>query len=492
MGSSESPTHSSTCPVTGAGLDPDFLADLTAYVAIPSVSRDAGPATMAAAAAFLADRLSWAGGRVETTAGHPVVRGDWLGAPGRPTVLVYGHYDVQPAGDPAGWSHPPFELTPGVGPDGEDVLRGRGVTDDKGPVLLVLDMARTLLDRDGALPLNVRFLVEGEEEIGSPHLAGYVRDHAAELAADLVVSADGAMWRPGTPSIAIGSRGLLALDVEVTGPARDLHSGRYGGVSANPAHVLVAALASLHHDDGSITVPGFTDGVTPLGDDRRAEIAVVEFDAESFLAAAGVGAPFGEPGHTTLERLWERPTLEVNGIRAGSSATIIPAVASAHVTCRLVPGQDPQQVLNAIADHLRALSTTPGTVLTVRAEAGAVPAYRIDPGHPAVRAGVAALAAVTPGTPVLLDVVGGTLPATTVFERELGVKTLFFSFSTSDENLHGPDEFFRVARFAEGARAWEHLWRLLADTLPPVGHDRPEIARSGHTGGSGPVVTGAP
>jgi len=393
----ESARQTSPGPTPGAELDADFLADLATYVAIPSVSRDADPQTMAAAAAFMADRLSWAGGRVETTAGHPVVRGDWLGAPGGPTVLVYGHYDVQPAGDPAQWSSPPFTLTPAVGPDGAAVLCGRGVTDDKGPVLLVLEMARILLDRDGALPLNVRFLIEGEEEIGSPHLAGYVRDHAAELAADLVVSADGAMWRPGTPSIAIGSRGLLALDVEVTGPARDLHSGRYGGLSANPVHVLVGALASLRADDGSIAVPGFTGGVGPLASDRRAEIAAVDFDAGAFLAAAGISAPFGEPGHTTLERLWERPTLEVNGIRAGSSATIIPAVATAHVTCRLVPGQDPQRVLDAITDHLLARPTPPGTVLTVRPEAGAVPAYRIDPAHPAVRAGVAALEAVTRG-----------------------------------------------------------------------------------------------
>lgn len=444
---------------------PAFLADLAEYVAIPSVSRDADPETMAATARFLARRLAFADGRVEQGAGHPVVRGQWLGAPGRPTVLVYGHYDVQPAGDPARWTSPPFQLTAGTGPAGEPVLRGRGVTDDKGPVLLVLEMARTLLEREGSLPLNVKFLLEGEEEIGSPHLAGYVHDHADELAADLVISADGAMWRPGTPSLPIGSKGLLALDVTVSGPSRDLHSGRYGGVTANPAHVLVSLLASLRGDDGEIRVDGFTDGVPSLGDERRAEIAAVSFDPDAFLAAAGAGAPFGEPGYTTLERLWERPTLEVNGLGAGSSATIIPALASAHVTCRLVPGQDPQHVLDVVTRHLLSRPTPPGVTVTVTAEPGAVPAYRIDPAHPAIRAGVAALRSVSPGSPVLLDVVAGTLPATTMFQRELGVPTMFFSFSTSDENLHGPDEFFRIARLADGMRAWEQLWRLLADGL---------------------------
>jgi acetylornithine deacetylase/succinyl-diaminopimelate desuccinylase-like protein len=445
----------------------EFLADLAEYVAIPSVSRDAEPATMLAAAQFLARRLSFADGRVERGPGHPVVRGEWLAAPGRPTVLVYGHYDVQPAGDPARWTSPPFELTSGTGPDGAPVLRGRGVTDDKGPVLLVLAMARALLDREGALPLNVKFLLEGEEEIGSPHLAGYVRDHAAALAADLVISADGAMWRPGTLSLPIGSKGLLALDVTVAGPSRDLHSGRYGGVAANPAHVLVSLLASLRGDDGTIAVAGFDDGIPALSAGRRAEIAAVPFDPDPFLTAAGIPAGFGEPGYSTLERLWERPTLEVNGVSAGSSATIIPSVATAHLSARLVPGQDPAHVLDCLTRHLLSRPTPPGVEVTVVAEPGAVPAYRIAVDHPAIRAGTSALQSISPGSSVLLDVVAGTLPATTMFERELGAKTMFFSFSTSDENLHGPDEFFRVARIGEGMRAWERLWRLLADDLAP-------------------------
>lgn len=457
------------------GVPVDFVADLAEYVAIPSVSRTAEPATMRAAAELLVRHLDFASGRVEPTAGHPVVRGEWLGAPGRPTVLVYGHYDVQPEGDHERWNSPPFELTADV-VGTEPVLRGRGVTDDKGPVLLVLAMARDLLAREGALPLNVKFLIEGEEEIGSPDLPEYVAAHAAELAADLVISADGAMWRPDSMSLPIGSKGLLGFDIEVRGPERDLHSGRYGGIVANPAHVLASLIASLHAADGSIPVPGFYDGIPPLSGGRRAEIAAVDFDERAFLGSSGAGEPFGEPGYSTLERLWERPTLEVNGIRTGATATVIPAVANAHLTCRLVPGQDPQHVFDSILTHLQAQPVS-GTQVRVVAEPGAVPAYRIPVDHPAIRAGIAALESLTPpgdgpGAPVLLDVVAGTLPCTTMFESLLGIKTLLFSFSTSDENLHGPDEFLRVSRVGAGVRAWEQLWRLLADgphQLTPTG-----------------------
>jgi acetylornithine deacetylase/succinyl-diaminopimelate desuccinylase-like protein len=437
-------------------LPPGFLAALTEYVAIPSDSRSATPATMRAAADWLAARLSWAGGRVEETDGFPVVRGEWLGAPGAPTVLVYGHYDVQPTGDLAEWHTQPFELVV----DG-DVLRGRGVTDDKGPVLLVLAMAEALLAERGELPLNVRFLLEGEEEIGSPHLPGYVRAHAAELACDLVISADGAMWRPSEPSISIASKGLVALDVEVTGATEDLHSGRYGGTVANPVHALATVLASLHAADGSVAVPGFLDGVDELSAQRRAEVDAVPFDEEEYRAGLGVPELVGEAGYSTLARLWERPTLEVNGITAGGKYTVIPHRATGHVSCRLVGQQDPERVVAAITAHVAALDV-PGVRVEVRADPGRVPAYRIEPDHPAVLAARAALAEVYPGQEVLLAVIAGTLPATTLFEEVLGAKTLFFSFATADEKHHAPNEFMRIARIGEGMRAWAALWDGLA------------------------------
>jgi acetylornithine deacetylase/succinyl-diaminopimelate desuccinylase-like protein len=436
--------------------DDRYIAELTDYVAIPSVSLDAGAETMLAAANWLLAKLDFADARIVETGGHPAVVGQWSGAPGAPTVLIYGHYDVQPTGDLAEWITPPFELTVSG-----DRLRGRGVTDDKGPVYIALEVVRQFIEQEGALPLNVRFLFEGEEEVGSPHLSDYVRSHANELAADLVISADGAMWRPSEPSLSVASKGLLALEIEAVGANRDLHSGRYGGTVANPVHALVQVLAGLHHANGSIAVSGFEDGIPPLGEVEEAEIAAVPFDEEAYRVDLGVDALFGEPGLTTLQRLWTRPTLEINGITGGGPYTVIPHLASAHITCRLVPGQDPGRVADAISAHVWKVSV-PGVRVDVKFEKGAVPAYTIDAGHPAIAAARQALSDVYPGQEVLLARIGGTLPATVLFEEALGAKTLFFSFSTADELLHAPNEFLRISRLREGMRAWEGLLRLLA------------------------------
>jgi acetylornithine deacetylase/succinyl-diaminopimelate desuccinylase-like protein len=437
--------------------DDRFIAELASYVAVPSVSRDSDPAVMRRAAEWLRDKLTDFGGRLVETAGNPVVMAEWLGAPDAPTVLVYGHYDVQPTGDLAEWTTPPFELV-----RYGDRLRGRGVTDDKGPVYIVLEVVRQFLAQEGRLPLNVRLLFEGEEEIGSPHLGGFVRAHAAEVAADLVISADGAMWRPDEPSLSIASKGLLALDIDVTGANRDLHSGRYGGTVANPVHALVAVLASLHAPDGSIAVSGFEDGIPSLSGAERAEIAAVNFDDAEYRVDLGVTELHGQPGLSTLERLWTRPTIEVNGLSGGGPYTVIPHTASAHLTCRLVPGQEPAAAAAAIEKHVLA-QRNPGVTVRVSFEPGGVPAYTIERDHPAIRAARQALAEVYPGQDVLLARIGGTLPATVLFEEALGAKTLFFSFSTADELLHAPNEFLRIPRLREGMRAWESLFRLLAE-----------------------------
>jgi acetylornithine deacetylase/succinyl-diaminopimelate desuccinylase-like protein len=437
--------------------DAGYLRELSEYVAVPSISRDASPETMRAAAGWLASQLAFAGGRVVETDGHPAVRGEWLGAVGAPTILVYGHYDVQPTGDLAEWVTPPFELTV----DG-DVVRGRGASDDKGPVYIVLKVAQAFLAQEGRLPLNVKFLFEGEEEIGSPHLPEFVRGHAGELAADLVISADGAMWRPGEPSVSVKSKGLVSMDIVVEGASTDLHSGRYGGTVANPLHALSAIVASLHRPDGTVAVDGFYDGIPALTAQRRREIAAVPFDEAEYLRALGLAEAHGEAGYSTLERLWERPTLEVNGMAGGGKYTVIPHLGVAHVSCRLVPGQDPDRVIEAIVAHVAAQPAS-GVRVEVRADEARVPAYTIPSDHPAIRAATAALESVYPGQGVLEAVVAGTLPATALFEEALGVKTLFFSFSTSDEKLHAPNEFLRIRRLREGMRAWEQLWRLLAD-----------------------------
>ena len=436
--------------------DSGYLRELAEFVAVPSVSRDASPETMRAAAQWLAGQLAFAGGRVVESGGHPVVRGEWLHAAGAPTILVYGHYDVQPTGAAAEWLTPPFELTADGG-----VVRGRGATDDKGPVYIVLKTAQAFLAQEGGLPLNVKFLFEGEEEIGSPNLPAFLREHASDLAADLVISADGAMWRPDEPSVALASKGLVSLDIRVEGAATDLHSGRFGGTVANPVHVLCEILASLHDRDGTVAVPGFYDGIPPLPDGRRRQIAGVPFSQESYLRDLGLTRAHGEAGYSTLERLWERPTLDVNGIKAGGKYTVIPHVAVGHVSCRLVPGQDPDAVIDAITRHV-SRAPTAGTRVTVLPDEARVPAYTIAADHPAIAAATAALESVYPGQQVLQVHVPGTLPATVLFEAELGAATLFFSFSTADEKLHAPNEFLRLRRLREGMRAWEQLWRLLA------------------------------
>ncbi|MDQ1527949.1 MAG: hypothetical protein QOG18_2562 [Microbacteriaceae bacterium] len=433
-----------------------LLPELAEYVGIPSVSRSASVETMREAASWIASQLAFAGGRVVETDGFPIVRADWLEAPGAPTILVYGHYDVQPTGSRDEWDTDPFEMTV----DGE-VVRGRGVTDDKGPVFIVVKLAQAFMAQRGGLPLNVKFLIEGEEEIGSPSLPSYTRTHAEELAADLVISADGAQWRPSEPSLSIASKGLLSLDIVVDGANSDLHSGRFGGTVANPIHALSRILASLHDEDGRIAVDGFYDGVDPLTDARRAEIGTVPFDDAAYREQLGVAELFGEGGFTTLERLWERPTLEITGVSGGGKYSVIPHVATGHIASRLVGRQDPELVAAAIASHVESLAI-PGVVVTVTIDKAKVPAYRIPADHPAIRAASAALNHVYPDEEVLLAVIAGTLPATTLFEDVLGAKTLFFSFSTADENLHAPNEFLRTRRIHEGMRAWEQLWQLLA------------------------------
>jgi acetylornithine deacetylase/succinyl-diaminopimelate desuccinylase-like protein len=279
------------------------------------------------------------------------------------------------------------------------------------------------------------------------------------------------MWRTSEASIAIAAKGLLALNLIVTGPASDLHSGRHGGAVQNPNHALAEIVASFHTADGSVAVTGFYDGVTPLVASDREALELVPFDEEAYRSDIGVLELHGEPGYTTLERLWTRPTLEVNELRGGGPVTVIPRSAQSYITCRLVSGQRPDAVLAAIETHIRHVAPH-GVEVRVEAEPGGVPAYAIAADHPAVHAGVEALRAVYPDREPLLVRIGGTLPAAALFERTLGLKTLLFSFSTSDENLHAPNEFFRLDRLEEGMAAWAGLWRLLAEdreTMSPMG-----------------------
>ena len=436
------------------------VATLEELVAIPSVSGDpARRDDVGRAAAWLAARLGGMNGRVVPTGGHPLVLGEWLGAEGAPTILVYAHYDVQPPGAAAAWLTPPFEPTI----RGERMY-GRGTSDDKGPMLAALGAIERVLEERGRLPVNVRILLEGEEEIGSPNLEPALLANRDALRADVAVSADGAMWSAEQPSLNVAARGMVAVDVSVRGPSADLHSGRHGGAVLNPLQALAEILATLHRPDGSVAVDGFMDDVVDLTADDRFEIAQMPFDERAYRAELGAPELHGDNGYTPLERLTARPTLEVSQIEGGGRYTVIPAVARAYLTCRLVPDQDPARIAAVIARHV--LGRCPsGVTASVEEVPGGIPAYAMRRDHPALAAGEEALQAVYPGRRVLRTRAGGTLPAAVLLRRALGLDTLLFSFSSSDEGFHGPNEFFRLSRLHEGTDAWARLLDLLAERL---------------------------
>ena len=436
-----------------------ILGELIEFARIPSVSTDPQHREdTTRAAAWVAARLREAGPvdvRVHPTAGHPVVYGAWLGAPTAPTLLVYGHYDVQPPDPLARWLSTPFE--PQVR-DGR--LYGRGVSDNKGPMLIPLKVAQAFFATRGALPLNVKFIFEGEEEIGSRNLEPFLVANRELLRADAVLSADGAMWRIDEPSITIASRGVSGLEFSLKGADRSLHSGRYGGSIANALHAIAELVASLHAPDGRVAVDGFYDDVaTPPADERR-EIAALPFDEERFLAEVGAPATFGEPGYGTLERLWIRPTLEVNGMWGGyqgeGSQTVTPNEAHAKISCRLVPDQDPDRIRALVARHLET-HLPAGVTLSIGGERHAARPYRIPSDHPGLVTAERVLQEVYRKKALRVRM-GSTLPVSDLFKRLLGIDTVFFSFSTADEDFHSPNEFFRVHRLHEGLEAWARYW----------------------------------
>ena len=439
-----------------------ILAELIEFASIPSVSTD--PAHLPdvhAAAAWVAAKLAAAGPfavRVMPTPGSSVVYAEWLGAPGAPTALIYGHYDVQPEDPVEKWVSPPFEPTLR---DGR--LYARGVSDDKGPMLIPIKVAEAFFAVQGRLPINVKFMIEGEEEIGSTHLEAFVAQNQELLAADVVISADGGMWRINEPSLTLGNRGLASLELTLRGPGKDLHSGRHGGSVPNPLHAMARLIASLHQPDGRVAVAGFYDSVREVSEGERADIARLPFDEAVYLKEVGAAAAVGEPGYTTLERQWTRPTLEVNGMWGGyqgpGSKTIVPGEAHAKITCRLVPNQDPEEVVALVKRHLES-HVPPGTRLTVTpGEHGARPAH-IARSHPVLKAAEAALEEVYGVKPLLVRM-GGTIPVAETFQRLMGLDTVYFSFSTGDEDFHAPNEFFRVHRLHEGLAAWARLWNRL-------------------------------
>jgi len=443
---------------------PAALEDLKAFCRIPSVSTDpAYAAGIKAAADFVADRLARAGfSNVELlpTGGHPAVFGEILSDPALPTFLVYGHYDVQPPDPLDKWKTPPFE------PDERDGrLYARGVSDDKGPLLIPILVAEAFVQEEGRLPVNLKVLIEGEEESGSPHFEPTLERYREKLHCDLVLSADGAMWRPDKPSITVASRGLVALDVTVTGAAKDLHSGRHGGSAPNPIAALAVLIASMHGPDGRVSVDGFLDGTSSPDPRIIAAIEAANFDSAAYYREIGVERPVPiDTGRELLIRQWLEPTLEFNGISGGyqgrGTKTVIPNAASVKITCRLIAGQKPDAVIVAITRHLEKCLPN-GFRLDVHRHGPGSEADFIDPDLPAFRASEEVLGELL-GQKPLRVAMGATIPIGGAFRKHLGCASIFFSFSTADEDYHAPNEFFRLENFRLGMKAWTMLLRRLA------------------------------
>lgn len=445
-----------------ARIDP-YIADIVALCRIPSISTDPAYAgDVGAAAEALAARLRKAGfpsvERIET-GGHPAIFAEWPGPSGAPTVLVYGHYDVQPADPLERWTTPPFEPTIR---DGR--LYARGASDDKAPMLIPVFVAEAFGAVAGGPPMTLKMLVEGEEETGSPHFEPTVARLRDRLRCDVVVSADGAMWRPDLPSVTVASRGLVALEVTVRGAAKDLHSGRHGGSAPNPIRALTRMLATLHDADGTCVVSGFADGLPPPDPAIAAAIGSVGFDSGAYFDAIGASRPEPLPlGEALLTRQWLLPTLEFNGMSGGyagaGSKTVIPAEAQVKITCRLVAGQAPMAVAAAVQEHLESVLPT-GFGMEVTIHGPGTPAFAIDPDLPALALAEDILEELLGKRPIRVAM-GATIPVGEVLSRHLGVGTIFFSFSTSDEDYHAPDEFFRLDSLRTGLIAWARLLERL-------------------------------
>ncbi len=429
-----------------------FVSELIDLVRIPSVSTVPERAgDVVRAARWLADHLAALGfrTRLDATERHPIVRADWLGAEGRPTVLCYGHFDVQPADPLEEWIHPPFE--PAVV---DDVLYARGASDDKGQLFVHIKAVESILRTAGALPVNVKFLLEGEEEIGSPSLMTYVPRYRRQLAADAALVSDGALFAPDLPTITTGLRGLLYTEIAVTGARRDLHSGQYGGAAPNAATELVQIIAGLKDKRGRIRVPGFYTRVRQPEAAERETWERLPFDERGFLAEIGTEVAPGERGYSILDRLWARPTLDVNGISGGFTGegmkTVIPSRATAKVSMRLVPDQRPDRIFKQFARAVGRLAR-PGVTVEARHLASAPPVL-VPSDAPAVRAAAAALEAAFGTAPVYVRS-GGTIPVIAAFSQTLRIPSVLMGFGLPDDNLHAPNEKFALANFHRGVEA---------------------------------------
>ncbi len=445
-----------------------YLDELKAFLAIPSISALPDHAgDVRRCADWCADEMRRVGlqnVRLFETPGHPVVYGDWLGAPGAPTMLFYGHYDVQPVDPVELWDSPPFEATVR---DGE--LYARGAADDKGQVFMHLKAIEAFMKQQNRLPVNIKMILEGEEEVGSDNLDDFVREHRQELKSDVVVISDSPMFDRGIPSICYGLRGLAYFQIDLRGTKTDLHSGSFGGAVANPAYVLATMIAQMKDKGGHIKIPGFYDNVRELSDAERAEFKKLPFNETKYRKELGAPKLFGERGFSTLERVWGRPTLEVNGLLSGftgeGAKTVIPAVAMAKISMRLVPDQDPDKVAQLFEDYVRKIAPKTVELKFTRMHGGKPWMTSFD--NPFVQAAGRAIERGFGKEPVFTRE-GGSIPVVSTFQQELGIPSVLFGVGLPDENAHAPNERIDLGNFHNGVIASAYFYQELAGVTVPA------------------------
>ena len=442
-----------------------YLQELKEFIAIPSISTNPeNKEDVQKCANWAAEHLRNIGMsnvKIFPTEGHPVVYAEWIGAKGKPTVLIYGHYDVQPVDPVELWESPPFEAT-----IRGDNIYARGSADDKGQVFIHFKALEAYLKNNGSLPVNVKLILEGEEEVGSVNLPKFMNENKDLLKADLVVVSDSSMFAKGVPSICYGLRGLCYMQIDLVGPKSDLHSGSFGGSVHNPIQALTEIIASLHDKNGRITIPGFYDDVLPLTKKEREAFKKLPWSDKKYAKELGVKQLYGEKGYTTLERLWARPTLECNGIWGGftgeGAKTVLPSKASAKISMRLVPHQKSAKIAKLFEKHIKKIAPKTVTV-TVRNLHGGEPAITpID--SPGVQAAVAALEKGF-GKKPLYQREGGSIPIVVDFKKILGLDTVLLGFGLPDENAHAPNEFLNLDNFYNGMKTVVHLFNELPKYL---------------------------
>jgi acetylornithine deacetylase/succinyl-diaminopimelate desuccinylase-like protein len=441
-----------------------YLSELTGYLSIPSVSAlPEHAADVKRAAEWTADHLRAIGlqnVRVIDTPGHPVVYADWLNAPGKPTVLFYGHYDVQPVDPVELWTTPPFQATVR-----DNELFARGATDDKGQLFVHVKALEAHLRQTGSLPINARVIFEGEEEIGSPNLDQFVRANKDQLACDVVVISDSPMFEKGIPSICYGLRGLTYFQIDLRGTSSDLHSGSYGGAVANPGFVLAQILTQMKDRGGHVKIPGFYDDVRELTEREREEFKRLPFNEKHYRKELGAPKLHGETGYSTLERTWARPTFEVNGLLAGftgeGAKTVIPATAMAKVSMRLVPNQDPEKIAELFEAFVKKVAPKSVELKVTRMHGGKPWMTELDNAY--VQAAARAIEQGFNKTPVYTRE-GGSIPVVATFQSELNAPTVLFGFGLPNENAHAPNEKLDLDNFYGGIIASAYLYEEIGKT----------------------------